>query len=98
MQILEGWGHANDLVKARKVIYTSHKYAIEDNILYKVGYSQSWLRCLGPDDAEHMVREVHEEDCVRHPEAWVLVGKILKQGYYWTTLQKDTQDFVLKCD
>ena len=47
-----------------------------------------YLRCLRPDEAEYVVREIHEGVC----------GKALRQGYYWPTMQKDSAYLVQKCD
>ena len=44
-----------------------------------------------------MLREVHEGICGNHIGARTLVGKVLRQGYYWPTILKDATDLVKKC-
>ena len=45
-----------------------------------------------------MLREIHERTYGNHSRARSLVGKALKVGYYWPTLQKDTYNIVRACD
>ena len=45
-----------------------------------------------------MLREIHGGIYGNHTGVRSLVGKALKVGYYWPTLQKDTYDIVRACD
>ncbi|WP_374695624.1 integrase zinc binding domain-containing protein [Areca yellow leaf disease phytoplasma] len=55
------------------------------------------MKCLIPSDADYALREVHEGICaiIRGRS---LAYKIIRQGYYWPTMQKDAADFVRRCD
>jgi len=44
-----------------------------------------------------VLREIHEGVCGNHAGARSLVGKALRAGYYWPTLQKDSYDIVRTC-
>ena len=46
--------------EARKLKVKSARYILMDEVLYKKGFSQPLLRCLVPDEANYMLREVHE--------------------------------------
>ena len=48
-------------------------------------------------DIEYVLREVHEGICENHIGARALAGKVLRQGYYWPIILKDTTDLVKKC-
>ena len=55
--------------EARKLRIKSAKYILMDDMLYKRGFSQPYLRCLAPDEANYELREVHEGACGNHSEA-----------------------------
>ncbi|GKC99122.1 reverse transcriptase domain-containing protein [Tanacetum coccineum] len=56
------------------------------------------LRCVGPLQANDIIREVHEGVCRIHAEARSVVAKIMRQGYYWPSMHRDTKEVVDKCD
>ena len=47
------------------------------------------LKCVGKEDANYILREVHEGICGNHIGAQTLARKTLRQGYYWPTMLKD---------
>ena len=66
--------------EARKLKVKSARYVLIDEVLYKRGFSQPLLRCLAPDDANYMLREVHEGACGNHSGARSLVHKVIRSG------------------
>ena len=84
--------------EARKLRVTSARYILMDEVPYKIGFSQSYLRCLVPDEANYVLREVHEGACGNHSGARSLVHKIVRAGYYWPTIQADAKAYVKVCD
>lgn len=44
-----------------------------------------------------ILKEIYEETCGGHHIARALAARILHQGYYWSTLQQDSLNFVKKC-
>nr|GEW03502.1 reverse transcriptase domain-containing protein [Tanacetum cinerariifolium] len=52
------------------------------------------LRCVGPLQANYIIREVHEGACRMHPEARSIVAKIMRQGYYWPSMHRDIKELV----
>jgi len=42
------------------------RYFLQNKILFKRGYSEDPLRCLGPREAREIVREVHSSDYGSH--------------------------------
>ena len=67
-------------------------------ILYKRSFSLPYLRCLAPDEAKYIMREIHEGICGNHSRARALQKKIIRAGYYWPSMQADTNNFVQYCD
>ncbi|XP_074363140.1 uncharacterized protein LOC141703552 [Apium graveolens] len=45
-----------------------------------------------------VLRDVHEGECGNHTSGRNLSLKILRLGYYWTTLRQDALDYVKRCD
>ena len=52
--------------EARKPRVRTTKYVLMDEVLYKRGFSQPYLRCLALDEANYVLREVHEGACGNH--------------------------------
>ena len=74
------------------------KYILIDDVLYKKSFRLPYLRCLGPEEVQYALREIHEGICGQHMGGRSLSYKALRQGYYWPTMKKDSASFVQKCD
>ena len=68
------------------------------DVLYKRGFSRPYLRCLSHNEADYVMREVHEGICGNHSGTQSLVHKLIKARYYWLTMLKDAQVYVKACD
>ena len=79
-------------IKTRSSRFTNHKGS-----LYKRGFFTPILKCIAGKDTEYVLREVHKGICGNHIGARPLVGKVLRQGYYWPTILKDATNLVKKC-
>ena len=86
----------SDPKEAFKLKKRSAKFTIHQGTLYKQGFSTPILKCLGKEDANYVLREVHEGICDNHIEARSLAAKTLRQGYYWPTMLKDAMELVKK--
>ena len=84
--------------EARKLRVRSARFILMDEILYKRGFSQPYLRCLAPDKANYVLREVHERACANHSRARSFIHKVVHAGYYWPTIQADVKAYVKICD
>ena len=51
---------------ARKLKVQAARFILTKNVLYKRGFSRSYLRCLGAKEADYVMREVHEGVCGNH--------------------------------
>ena len=79
-------------IKTRPARFTNHKGS-----LYKRGFFTPILKCIMGKNTEYVLREVHEGVCGNHIGARALVGKVLRQGYYWPTILRDATDLVRRC-
>ena len=84
--------------EAKKLRVRSARYILMDEVLYKRGFSQPYLRCLAPNEANYVLREVHEGVCGNHSGARSLVHKVIRAGYYWPNMQADAKAYVKVCD
>ena len=41
-------------------------YFLHEGVLFKKGYDEDQLRCLGPKEMEEMIKEVHIGECKEH--------------------------------
>ena len=89
---------SEDKDKARRLRIKAAKYVFIDEVLYKRGFSQPYLRCLALDKSNYVLREVYEGACGNHSEARALVHKVVHAGYYWPTIQADAKAYVKVCD
>ena len=86
-----------DLKEASKLRARLVRFTIHQGTLYKRGFSAPILKCVGKEDANYILRELHEGVCGNHIGARTLAGKTLRQGYYWPTMLKDATELVRKC-
>ena len=54
------------LLEARRLRIKLARYVLIDEVLYKRGFFQPYLRCLAPDEANYILREVYEGVCGNH--------------------------------
>ena len=87
----------SDLKGASKLRARLARFALLRGTFYKRGFSAPVLKCIGKEDANFVLREVHEGVCGNHIGARTLAGKTLRRGYYWPTMLKDATELVRKC-
>ena len=74
------------------------RFVLIKDVLYKRGFSCPYLRCLGPEEADFIMREVHRGIYGNHSGSQLLVHKLIRAGYYWPTMQNDAQTYVRTCN
>ena len=47
------------------------------------------MRCLKKDKVDEVMREIHAWVCGSHMNGIILAKKIVRQGYYWMSIEKD---------
>ena len=66
----------------RKLKVQAVRFILIKDVLYKRGFSRPYLRCLGNEEADYVMREVHEGICGNHSGSRSLVHKLVRVGYY----------------
>ena len=74
------------------------RYCIQDNMLYKKGFTTLLLRCIDEPDRRVVLLEIHAGHCGNHAKGVSLAQKALHQGFYWPTMKEDATNIVKKCD
>ena len=65
----------NDLKEASKLIARSARFTVHRGTLYKRGFSMPIFKCVGKEDANYILRQVHEGIHGNHIGAPTLAGK-----------------------
>ena len=50
----------------RAIVRKATRYILQDNTLYRQGFSMPLLRCIAHDDIRSVLREVHKGECGDH--------------------------------
>ncbi|XP_070029854.1 uncharacterized protein [Nicotiana sylvestris] len=70
----------------------------EDGTLYRRMFDGPLAVCLGPRDTDCVLRGIREGTYGNHSGAESLIRKIIRARYNWDNMEKDTKEFVRKCD
>ncbi|XP_057734463.1 uncharacterized protein LOC130949870 [Arachis stenosperma] len=73
-------------------------YTVVAGQIYKRGFLQPLLKCVEPGDTEYILREIHEGCCGHHVGGKTLAQKIIRAGYFWPTVIRDSMQLVKNCD
>ena len=56
------------------------RYTMIGDDLYKRGYGQPLLKCVTPEQAQYVIKELHEGICGYHSGARTMATRILRAG------------------
>nr|GEX26222.1 reverse transcriptase domain-containing protein [Tanacetum cinerariifolium] len=83
--------------KARAIRHKAGRYVVANEILYKKSFLGPWLRCVGPLQANYVLREIHEGSCSMHFSPRSMVAKALRSGYYSPTMHTGARNLIREC-
>ena len=84
----------NDQLTIRRL---STNYIIYGEKLYRRSFDGIHLLCVTTKEAQQIMEEVYESSYKPHMNAHMLLRKIIRQGYYWTTMEANYAAYVRKC-
>ncbi|XP_020547166.1 uncharacterized protein LOC110011435 [Sesamum indicum] len=87
-----------DPIGARRLKARAARFTLVDEQLYKRTIERPLLKCLDPEKAEYIMREINEGSCGNHSRGRSLAQKVIRQGYFLPTLVEDTKELVKKCE
>ncbi|XP_070022518.1 uncharacterized protein [Nicotiana sylvestris] len=91
--------HDETGIKEQAIYYLSKKftpYEAQGN-LYRRTPDLGLLRCVDAKEASKPLEDVHAGICDPHMNGFVLAKKILRDGYFWMTMETDCVHYVRKC-
>ncbi|KAD7478315.1 hypothetical protein E3N88_01451 [Mikania micrantha] len=78
----------DDKAEARKTQSQALQYELVEGVLYRRSYLGPLLRCLTPEEANYVIREIHMGICGIHAGPRMVVGKAKGAGYYWSGMHQ----------
>ncbi|GKD53845.1 reverse transcriptase domain-containing protein [Tanacetum coccineum] len=88
----------DDRLEASKLCIKAMQYELLEGILYRWSFLKLWLRCVGPLQADYVIREIHEGSCSMHAGPRSMVAKAMWLGYYWLTMHRDAREMIRTCN
>ena len=84
-----GYPQGLDRTKRRQYRLQSIPYVVVDGLLFRKYFNGTLLRCIEEDQAERMIKELHDGPDGGHFLARTTAMKIMRAGYYWPSLFHD---------
>ena len=81
-----------------KIKIQSAWYTLVNRILYRRGYTLPLLKCLSKDESAYVLKEMHEGVCGSHSGHRMLAHKVIRAGYYWLGIDKDSRKVIKHYD
>ncbi|XP_042401198.1 uncharacterized protein LOC121991255 [Zingiber officinale] len=97
IEFLRAGATPSDQEEAHLLRRRAGKFTLIGDQLYKKAFSRPLLKCVGPEDIEYILHEVHQGSCGGHSGGRSLARKILLAEYFWPTLQEDAARTVSTC-
>lgn len=64
-------------------------FLLTDDVLYKRNFDMVLLRCVNRHEADPLMKEIHEGSFCTHSNGHAMAKKMLREGYYWLTMDSD---------
>uniref|UniRef100_A0A251SMQ5 Putative reverse transcriptase domain-containing protein n=1 Tax=Helianthus annuus TaxID=4232 RepID=A0A251SMQ5_HELAN len=87
-----------DKSEARKIQINSLQYQMQEGGLYRKTFLGPLLKCLDPDQANYIIREIHYGICGIHAGPKMIVTKVKNAGYYWPGMHESAVKELQQCD
>jgi len=87
-----------DPKKRKKLLRKASLFLMQDGRLYRRGFSMPLLRCVTRSVSRIYLAELHGEKCGGHPGGQTLAKTILRYGYFWPEMNRDSVEYTRKCD
>ncbi|XP_071714657.1 uncharacterized protein [Rutidosis leptorrhynchoides] len=80
VKYLQGGTLPDDVTKARRIKISAQFYVLENGVLYRKSFNGPNLRCLAPEQAIDVVKDMHEGLCAQHYGYRTVVARIMRYG------------------
>jgi hypothetical protein len=75
----------------------SAQYRLINSILFRINYDGVLLVCIGCEDANKVLKELHDGPVGGHFARNTTLHKIMRAGYYWPTLFREAHFCARNC-
>ena len=65
--------------------------------MYKRNHDSTLLRCMDKKKAEEIMKDMHKGVFGTHSSGHTMAKKILRAGYYWSTMETDCHHHSITC-
>ncbi|PKI75191.1 hypothetical protein CRG98_004415, partial [Punica granatum] len=72
-------------------------FSLSGETLYRRSFDATLLQCVDGNEAQRLMEEVHEGNCGPHMNGLMLAKKIMRLGYFWSTMETDCIKQVRHC-
>jgi len=76
----------------------SLQYQLFYGVLFIINYNEVLLHCLEKKDVDRVLKDMHDGPAIGHFLVDTTTHNILRDGYYRTTLFKDTHAYSHNCE
>jgi ribonuclease HI len=97
ISFLQGNCLSDDEAYNKRMEARTRPYVIIEGELYKHGVCSLLLKCLSRNKGQELMKEIHAGLCGAHIGSRPLLGKVFRQGFYWSKGASDAVDLVQKC-
>nr|GEY76914.1 reverse transcriptase domain-containing protein [Tanacetum cinerariifolium] len=80
MEYLKDGTLPGDRKEASKLCIKARQYELLEGVLYRRSFLKPWLRCVGPLQANYVIREIHERSCSMYAGPRFVVAKAMRLG------------------
>jgi hypothetical protein len=94
VSFLQGNYPSDDEAYIKRMQARTRPYMIIEGELFKHGVCSPLLKCLSRAEGQELMKEIHAWLCGAHIRSRPLLGKVLKQGFYWPKAASNAADLV----
>ncbi|KAL2249885.1 UNVERIFIED_CONTAM: Gag-Pol polyprotein [Sesamum indicum] len=88
----------SDPIRAKRIKLKAARFTLLSGQLYKITIDRPLLRCPSTKESKYVMKEIHEGCCGNQLGVRSLAQKIIRQGYFWPSIVRDTKEYVKKCE
>ncbi|XP_022041142.1 uncharacterized protein LOC110943715 [Helianthus annuus] len=84
--------------QARKLKVKALQYQVHGGKLYRKTFLGPLLKCLTPEEASYVIREIHWGICDIHSGPRMVVAKAMNAGYFWPGMHQSAVSELQACE
>ncbi|MCO5550284.1 hypothetical protein L7F22_003766 [Adiantum nelumboides] len=82
----------------KRLVAHAQRFSIIEGELYQKGFEGLYRRCVCKEEIPHILKECHDSACGGHFAGRFTALKILRIGYWWPSVFKDSFEWYKRCD